>query len=200
MKMVEIKFRATMNELNKLNASLERAIKKLEKKEALAEKCGVAEWTKEDRHSYMADAETDEFGFLLNKDDIKKNGAWFDLITAREDVDEIREKIKRTEERFERAEKALEEHNRELAEIADLKEKEKLLKLDFEQEQKEWLKDGITLDKRYSGKTPGGKNFCIYGNSGYTKRSLHCFTLCIDGETIFTSGEFWRAYGVVKNS
>ena len=38
MKMVEIKHRSIMNELNKLNARLERAEKALSKKQAIAEK------------------------------------------------------------------------------------------------------------------------------------------------------------------
>ena len=53
---------------------------------------------------------------------------------------------------------------------------------------------------RYNGFTPSGKRFTIYGNSGVTIRSRHCYTLYIDGKVIFTSGEFWRCYLNIKNS
>ena len=69
---------------------------------------------------------------------------------------------------------------------------------EFEKEQKQWAKDGITLEARYYGTTPNGKRFYIERNNGVTFRSMHCFTLTIDGETIFTSGEFWRAYAEIK--
>ena len=101
---------------------------------------------------------------------------------------------------LDKAEAELNAYHEEVERIEDLKKKEELFKLEFEQEQKEWAKDGITLKGRYYGTTPQGKKFWIEGNNGFTRRSLHCFTLTIDGETIFTSGEFWRAYGVIKNS
>ena len=88
----------------------------------------------------------------------------------------------------------------EVEKIADLKAKEELFKNRFEEEQKEWTKDGITLEERYNGKTPSGKQFWIGGNRGFTNRSWHCFTLYIDGVCIFTSGEFWRCYATIKKS
>lgn len=39
------------------------------------------------------------------------------------------------------------------------------------------------------GKTPSGKHYVFYGNDGMTKRSRYCYTLRVDGETVFTSGE-----------
>ena len=81
-----------------------------------------------------------------------------------------------------------------------LVKKEELYRLEFEEERKEWLKDGIVLESRYYGMTPSGQRFYIHGNCGMTLRSRHCFTLTINGDTIFTSGEFWRAYSVIKRS
>ena len=89
-------------------------------------------------------------------------------------------------------------YHKEVQKITDLKEREKLMQAEFEKEQKQWAKDGITLEERYYGTTPNGKRFYIERNNGVTFRSMHCFTLTIDGETIFTSGEFWRAYSEIK--
>lgn len=200
MKMVEITYRSNMNELNKLNARLERQEKALAKKLAIAEKEGVADWTRADHRAWLDTVETTDMGRIINKADIKKNGAWFDLFGARMDVEETKKSIERAESRLDKAVEKLEEYRAEVAEIDDLKAKEELWKLEFEQEQKEWAKDGITLEDRYTGRTPSGKKFSIWGNNGFTHRSWHCFTLYIDGEVIFTSGEFWRAYGVIKNS
>ena len=200
MKMVEIKFRSKMAELNKLNAKLERAEKALAKKTAAAEKAGVADWTREQRNEWLATVETTDMGWIVNKADVKKNAAWMDMYSAQFEVDDIKGQIERATERLTKAEKEVEEYHKEIERVASLKEKEELWKLEFEQEQKEWAKDGITLESRYNGLTPSGKRFGIYGNNGFTMRSMHCYTLYIDGETIFTSGEFWRAYGVIKNS
>lgn len=199
MKRVEITFRSATNEMEKLNKRLERVTKAYEKKLAKAEKLGVANWTNEDRNEWLKSVPSDN-GWIINKEDVKKNGAWFDLHMAKNEIERVKESIAYAEKRLEKAETSLYEYHKELEEITDLKEKERLAKLAFEQEQKEWLKDGITLEGRYYGVTPNGKRFGIVGNNGFTIRSRHCFTLYINGETIFTSGEFWRAYGVIRNS
>lgn len=200
MKRVEITYRTNVNELNKLNARLERAEKSLQKKIANAEKYGVANMTSEEHNEWLATVPTTEYGWIINKEDIKKNGAWYDLLSAERELKEVKSAIEKAEKRFEKAYTALQEYQEEIAKIADLQEKEKLMKLEFEQEQKEWMKDGIILEGRYYGKTPKGKTFTIDHNNGYHWRSLHCYTLWIGGQCIFTSGEFWRAYGIVKNS
>lgn len=198
MKQVEISFSKYQKELEKLNEQLEKAKKTYEKKYATAQKYGVAEWTKEDRYNWSQTVETTENGFFVNKADEKKNGAWFDLVCASDRVQEKKAEIKRAETRLDKAEQEVNKYYEELEKIADLKGKEKLMQERFEQEQKEWKKDGITLESRYLGLTPQGRRFTIVGNSGYAKRSLHCVQLIIEGETIFTSGEFWRAYGEIK--
>lgn len=199
MKRVEITYRSHLNELNKLNAKLERAEKTYQKKLAAAEKLGVANWSKDERIAWL-ETVPKENGWLINKSDIKKNGAWFDLYSAKRDLEDLKLQIGRAEKRFEKAAEAVIAYQEELKKITDLKEMERLMREEFEQEQKEWAKDGITLETRYTGKTPKGKGFGIWSNNGFTERSWHCYSLVIDGEMIFTSGEFWRAYGVIKNS
>lgn len=64
------------------------------------------------------------------------------------------------------------------------------------------LKDGIVIDKAsnswITGKTKSEKSFCLSINNGFTERSFHCYTLTIDGATIFTSGDFSTAYRYIK--
>ena len=198
MKMVEITYNKEVKELEKLNARLERAKKAYEKKLETAKKYGVENWDSNDRHKWLETVETTENGFIVNKSDIKINSAWFDMVCAENEVKDLEKSIERAEKRFEKAEIKLDEYHKEVQKIADLKEREKLRQAEFEKEQKQWAKDGITLESRYYGTTPNGKRFYIERNHGVTIRSLYCFTLTIDGETIFTSGEFWRAYIEIK--
>ena len=198
MKRVEITYTKYQKELEKLVARLERYEKSYEKKLATAQKYGVADWTAEDRNEFLRNAEATEWGFLVNKEDVKKNAAWWDLYCVKRDIEDTKNEIERAEKRFEKAMDAVDKYHAEVAQIDDLKAKEELMKIEFEQEQKEWAKDGITLVERYCGITPNGKRFAIYGNGGWTNRSWHCFTLRVDGNVIFTSGEFWRAYAYIK--
>ena len=200
MKRVEITFTKHQKELEKLNARLERQEKSFQKKLANAVKLGVDKWTKEDHIAFMENAEKVNTIFLANKEDIKKNSAWYDLMSAESDVEDTKKAIERAEKRLEKSENEVQKYYTELETIADLKAKEEFAKKQFEEEQKEWAKDDITLEGRYYGVTPNGKQFDIRGNRGFTNRSWHCFSLWIDGTCIFTSGEFWRAYSVIKNS
>lgn len=202
MKRVEIGYMAIVSEIAKLSTRLEKAQARLEKKRAAAEKLGVADMTDEEHNAWLASIPT-ENGWIVNKADIKKNGAWFDLFAAEDDVERLTDQIANAERRLEKADKALAEYREEVERIEDLKKKEELWKLEFEAEQREWAKDGITLEDRYIGTSPKGRKFFITGNNGFTRRSLHCFTLSMADEngrwqTIFTSGEFWRAYAVIK--
>ena len=199
MKRIEITYSAYQKELEKLNSQLDRAQAKLKKKLAIAQKYGVENWNNDEHTEWLKTVETVNFR-IVNKEDVKKNSAWFDLFSARHDIEDIQGRIKRAEARLEKAEKEVNEYYEELQRIEGFKAKEELMQKRFEQEQEEWAKDGITLKGRYYGTTPSGKSFDIYGNNGITLRSMHCFTLAINGETIFTSGEFWRAYAIIKNS
>lgn len=197
MKRAEITLRSDARELEKLAARLERAEKAYAKKLAAAEKLGVAEWTREDRQEWIETVETKN-GWIVNKADAKKNGAWFDLGMAVLEVEEIKTKIEKAEARFEKSRAAVEAVYKKIREEEDLKKKEALAKAEFEQEKKEWAKDGIELEGRYYGRTPNGAKFWVERNHGFTNRSFHCFTLTIGGETVFTSGEFWRCYAVIR--
>ena len=200
MNKVEITYRTVANEMEKLNARLARNQKNLEKKKADAIKYGVENMTKEEHIEWMKTVEHDEWGIMKNKEDINKNGAWFDYIMAQEAIEETEWKIENAMGRLEKAEAELDKHNEELEKITDAKQKEMLWQKEFEEEQAEWKKDGIILENRYCGLTPKGKRFFVGGNHGFTERSLHCVTLYIDGETVFTSGEFWLAYIKIKNA
>lgn len=201
MKRVEITFTKYQKELEKLNARLERAEAAYEKKLAIARKYGVENWTSEDRRAWSETVDTTPNGFFINREDEKINMAWWNLTCAEREIEDIKGTIERAEKRLEKAENEVIKYRAELDKIADLKAKEEFAKKEFEEEQREWAKDGITLEDRYCGLTPTGKRFVIYGNTyGFTNRSLHCFTLRIDGKTIFTSGEFWRAYAVIKRN
>ena len=201
MKRVEISYRTIANEMEKLNARLARLEASYEKKLAKAQKLGVAEWTNADRWAWIATCPKTENGmFLANKKDIEKNGAWFDLQMVTDEIAEYQEKIERTEKRMEKAQDELNAYHEQVANLEDMMKKEELQKLEWEAEQKEWAKDGIKLEGRYYGWTPKGKRFVADPNNGMTFRSHHCWTLRIDGETIFTSGEFWRVYANIKNS
>lgn len=200
MKRVELTFAKYQKELEKLNSQLERAKKAYEKKYANAVKYGVEDWTSEDRNNWVQTTERTPSGFFINREDEKKGAAWWDLILAKEAVKDIEDKIIRAEARLEKSENEVKKYYNDLDRINDLKAKEEFSKKQFEEEQREWAKDGITLEGRYYGNTPTGKHFEIYSNRGFTDRSRHCFTLWINGRTIFTSGEFWRAYAIIKNN
>lgn len=204
MKRVEITYRSEANEVSKLHARLERAEKTLAKKLANAEKYGVAEWTGEQHSEWLETVDT-ENGWLVNKEDINRNGVWYDLIRAEREVEDIKDRIQKAEKRLEKAETALQEYYDEVEKIADIKTREELYREEFEKEQKVWAKDGIKLLARYTGYTPNGKRFWVERNCGWTERSWHCWTLTFANEngkayTVFTSGEFWRAYLYIKNN
>ena len=200
MRRVEITFTKYQKELEKLNTQLERAMNAYDKKYAVATKYDVQDWDTNTHNEWVQTTERTSTGFFINKVDEKKNGAWWDLVLSEGTIKDIEDRITRAEKRLERSEAELQKYYAELDKIADMKAKEEFAKRTFEEEQKEWAKDGITLEGRYYGLTPNGKKFVIYGNNGFSDRSLHCFTLRIDGRTIFTSGEFWRAYAIIKKN
>lgn len=203
MKAVEIGYRSITKEIEKLLARKERCTLKLNKALAKVEELGC-KWSDEEHRAFLNTVETEVIGQgigrIVNKEDVKKNGAWFDWVRAEDELNDVNERIERATMRLDKAQKAIDEYHEELQKIEDAQEREKLRKLEFEEEKKEWAKDGITLNGRYYGVTPKGKSFSIWRNNGITERSLHCFSLQIDGETIFTSGEFWRCYLNIKNN
>lgn len=75
MKMIEISYMSRIKELEKLNNRLERAEKALAKKRANAEKWGVLNMTNEGHRAWLDTVPT-ENGWIVNKSDVKKNGAY----------------------------------------------------------------------------------------------------------------------------
>lgn len=204
-------------ELDKLNAQLERAKKSYEKKLATAQKLGVAEWTCEDRNEWLTTVKTTEFGYIIDKTDAKKNGAWFDLFSAKHSVEDIEGSIERAKHilskymaKYEKEleQEAADEITNQRSELMDRYTAPKLTEEEVRAIQEsiraEWSKDGITITEFYgfglSGLTPNGKKFNFYGNSGITERSWHCYTLNINGYTMFTSGTVCSCYKTIKRS
>ena len=196
-KMVEIKFRSLYKDLEKLHAQLERAEKRLVKAEENAIKLGAMFESFEEYRAWLDTVPTNG-GWIIDKKDVEKNGAYRSFTSAQYDIKDLKERIEKAEKRLAKAEEKLEAYHDEVRAIEDAKAKEMLFQAEFEEEQKEWAKDGIKLIKRYEGETPSGARFFIWQNNGVTLRSFHCYTLYINGEVIFTSGEFWRAYAEIK--
>lgn len=92
MKRIEITYRSKLNELEKLNARLDRAQKTYEKKLAAAQKMGVADWTNEQYRAWMDTVETQN-GWIVSKADVKKNGAYSDLYSAKREIGDIERQI-----------------------------------------------------------------------------------------------------------
>lgn len=198
MRRTEISYNAELKELEKLQKRLERQQQALAKAEAKAEKFNVKDWDRETYNEWLKTIET-EGGWIVKKEDQDKNGAYFRLISARFDLNETTKDLEKTEARLQKKLAAFEKDTEEQKKLEITTRDTEGLTL--EEEKKIWAADGITLEDRYWGITPKGQKFYIYRNSiGYSERSLHCYTLRIGKNTIFTSGLFWRAYTVVKNS
>lgn len=220
MTMAEKKMISARKEVEKLEASLTRAIDRLEKKNALCVKLGC-DWTLEEwreRNNIIRERHKGEaiipFG---NDDDVmtgKQNAAHFDRSLAQSNLEDV-------ERRLESARKYLDKAILEYEGVAAEEEEQEKLSateqaflesLTKKQEDYEaWLKwfkemclrDGIVIeDVRYGdifGHSKSGNYFCLSHNyGGYTTRSLHCYTLRIDGRIIFTSGLFSTAYSILK--
>lgn len=205
--MIERKAESILKELEKLNARLVREQTRLDKKTAAAEKIGAncteAEWFAGMREAYTAE----------------QKEAWFDKSCAEDAVADTLRQIKNAETRLAKVtgkvEAQQEANAQEAAEVerigkieiryltaeqmeANRKAKEAEYQKWLESFKADCLKDGIKIDEAFagyfSGWTKGGKRFRMEGNNGWTTRSIHCYTLTVAGETVFTSGEFLTAY------
>lgn len=212
---------STMNkyskELEKLNAQLERAETTLEKKLQTAQKLGVAEWDITQYNEWRESVETVN-NFIVNKQDVKKNGAWFDLYCAKERIKEIKGSIERTTRNLNKYNAmyeaeletiAITDAENQRSEIADryltVKLSEEEIKAMQEQMREEWRRDGIEITEfrgnSIAGITPNGAEFHFILNSGITDRSFHCYTLYIKGfGVIFTSGTIASCYKAIKRN
>lgn len=222
MTMNEKKMEAVEKEIAKLAKSLERYAAILEKKTALCIKLGC-NWTDEEYRSIMKQLHERHAGEAVvhfgNDDDLitgKQNGAYFDKGIAEDNVEDCKRRLENAERRYAKITEAVRVENenneafRKSYEQASEMER-KMLAQKAEEEYQKWLawfkaeclKDGVVIEEASNnyviGFTPSGKRFSFWLNNGYTERSCHCYSLRIDGVQIFTSGEFWRCYNVVKN-
>lgn len=202
-------------ELDKLNTQLAKAEATYEKKLAIAKKYGVDTWDNEVHAKWLETVETVN-GWIVNKEDIKINTAWFDVGSAENRINELNYSIEKALKRLEKAQNEYDVECGKQAEIdlnntrADMADRyltvtlsEDEIRAMQEQMKAEWLKDGIVITE-FSGSglegiTPKGVNFYFYINNGFTNRSWHCYTLVIDGITLFTSGTMASCYSTIKN-
>ena len=205
--MIERQAASVQKELEKLNARLAREQAKLTKKIAAAEKlnatCTREEWFAGMREAYNND----------------QKDAWFEMECAKHDVEDTESHIANAEKRLAKLTGKVEAQQ--TANAAEAAEVERIGKIEIKmlseeeikanaarrkEEYEKWLaefkaeclKDGIIIDEAcgrwFSGTTANGKRFHLDGNCGWTVRSRHCYTLTINGNTVFTSGEFVTAY------
>ena len=194
-------------EITKLNERIARAEMKLEKKTAAAEKQNAI-WTQDEHYDLMTAGQISA----------KQEDAWFDYFCAQRELDDLQDSLERAEKRLAKATGIYEanETKRAQADEIDRIGAEWIEAIrnqsaeEREREYQKWLagfkarcaKDGVIIHKAshhmVSGKTKSGKNFWMFINSGATTRSLHCYSLRIDGTTVFTSGDFGTAYARVK--
>ena len=114
MKRVGITFSRYQKELEKLNNQLERAKEAYEKKYANAAKYGVQDWDSIAYCEWLETTEKTESDSLINKADVKKNGAWWDLFYSENKVKDITAKIKIAEEKLKEAKQEFQKYYNEL--------------------------------------------------------------------------------------
>ena len=205
--MIEKKAASVQKELEKLTARLAREKARAEKKAAAAEKLGAI-CTDEEWFGGKRDTFTNEQAW-----------AWIDWTGAKRDIQDTERQIENAQKRLDKltgkVEEQQEERAKEEAIIARCNSIENRMLTQEEREAKaarkeaeyqkwlaefkaECLKDGIIIDNAcatwFDGTAANGKRFFIDRNNGWTERSWHCYSLTIDGVTIFTSGEFTTAY------
>lgn len=180
----ERKMNSINKELEKLTNGLTKKIEQVEKKSAKCEKMGCLNWTADDANASK---------------DVKAYEAWFSLEIAKDDVKDLESRIENAQKRLAKI----------TAQVLNIKEDEaeadrirKIETMSREQFIAECAKDGIKIEvmtnNYLTGLTKSGKRFSIEGNSGWTDRSRHCYSLRIDGKGIFTSGDFATCYTVIK--
>ena len=202
MTMIEKKCESIRKEIEKYTKAIERHAGILEKKIA---KCNAlnCNWTREE--------------FFAHRDvDMTKEqyGAWFDKEMSEGNLGEARGRLANACKRYEKAEAEREAAAERTAEAEAITAKEiawiEAMQKSADKYEK-WLeefkadcaKDGVLIEAAtgnyVKGLTKNGKTFVLYLNNGYTERSLHSYTLRINGETLFTSGLFGTCYGYIVN-
>ena len=196
MTMNEKKMQSITKEIEKLNKSLERNNARLVKKTAAAEKVN-ANWTREEWFANRENATPDQYE------------AYFDMSLVQSEIADLNRRIENANKRLAKVSGVVEADTAAAKEVERVANIENLMHKTAEEKEAEYqkwlaefkaecLKDGIEIDRAsyhmVDGKTFNGKKFFLYINSGFTVRSRHCYSLTVDGETVFTSGTFDTAY------
>lgn len=203
MTMAEKKMNSIQKEIDKLEKSLARYKGLLEKKIAKCEKLNC-NWTREEMFDKRENGEMSQ----------EQWSAYFDRIIEESHVEDTQNRLENAGKRFGRA---VEEYEKVVARETENEEinAKELQWLEAsqknEEEYYEWLnqfrkecaEDGILIDKATNayiyGHTASGKEFSMYINDGWTIRSLHSYTLRVNGVVLFTSGLFSTAYKYLMN-
>ena len=200
--MIERQAASVQKELEKLNARLVREQKALEKKTAAAVKLG-ANCTREEWFAGKRDEYTPE-----------QEGEKRHISETEGSIANAEKRLAKLTGKVEAQQEATAKEAAEVARISNIETKwiemtpeekeERAAKRKAEYEKwlagfkAECLKDGIVIEevigRYFKGLTANGKRFFLDGNNGYTNRSRYCYTLTINGNTVFTSGEFVTAY------
>ena len=200
--MNERKLESINKEIEKLNKSLARYNDILAKKVSKCESLNC-NWTRDEFFAHRDVDMTDA-----------QYGAYFEKSVAEGNVEDTQERLENAKARLEKVSPKVE------TESLQRQENERVMNLEtswlrksreeLEEEYQRWLKwfkaeclkDGITIERAdnvfISGETAGGERFVMDINSGLTERSRHCYTLRINGQTIFTSGDFSTAYARIR--
>lgn len=203
MTMLEKKMNSIIKEIEKLEKSLATHETRLAKKIAKAEKVN-ANWTRDEFFQHRDTDMTDD-----------QWSAYFDMNCERREVEDITRRLENAHSRLNKVSPKVESQIAEMESEKEFTEKANRIETHWisAEEQKKayekWLaefksecaKDGVIIDEAYrnfvNGTTPNGKHFYIEINNGFTERSFYCYTLKINGETIFTSGTFTTAYSTI---
>ena len=208
MTMTEKKMISIQKEIEKLTKSLNRYQNILDKKVAKCEKLGC-NWNGDE--------------WFQNRDTCTpdQSVAHFEMTVAQSNVDDTNRRLENANKRLEKITGKFEVESKKSAE--DQKELDRAKEIEsswlsshkksaeeLEVEYQAWLKkfkaeclkDGVVIENAtnnfINGYTKSGKKFVMYINNGMTERSWHCYTLNIDGQTVFTSGDFSTGYAIVK--
>ena len=206
--MIERKAESIRKEIAKLETRLEKHETKLAKLTAKAEKMDALEWK-----DLWNEVDPSNPNFR-KAEHIPFVSAYFDVHSERREVEDIKHSLENAKTRLEKvapqATKA-ESESKENERIANIEmgwftktaeERQAEYEAWLKEFKSECLKDGIAIEEAdhnwIIGKTASGKKFVMYRNSGFTERSWHCYTLRINGETVFTSGDFTTGYKIIK--
>ena len=208
MTMTEKKMNSIQKEIEKLTKSLNRYQGILDKKVAKCEKLNC-NWIGNEWFEHRDNCTPEQ------------DVAHFEMTVAQSNVDDTKRRLENANKRLNKITGKFEEESKKSAE--DQKELDRANEIEnawlsgtkktpeereaeyqawLKQFKAECLKDGVVIENAsnnfINGITKGGKKFVMYINSGMTERSWHCYTLNIEGNTIFTSGDFSTAYAIIK--